>query len=119
MAKTKTEQKQKVDITWLQCQMPRPDWDNLNARRLALKVAWADVVVPGTKQYLDNLEAASTQQAVDAKKTNKAEKTAPKKPAKQSPQTTKSKKAMDKIQAEAKPEGGKFVDTILEHIDVK
>jgi outer membrane biosynthesis protein TonB len=63
MAETNTEQKQKVEITWLQCQLPRSEWDSLNARRLALKLTWADIIMPGTKKYLDYFEATRAQQA--------------------------------------------------------
>jgi hypothetical protein len=57
------EKKPKVEITWLQCQLPRSEWDSLNNRRLALKLTWADIIVPGTKKYLDYFEATRAKQA--------------------------------------------------------
>ena len=130
MAKANTEPKQKVDITWLQCQLPRQEWNTLNERRLKLNLKWTDIVLPGTKQYLDYLEANPAQQPKPAavknkaattstEKTNKAEKAAPKKPARQTPAKPKSKKAEEKAQAEVKPEGSKLVDTNLGYVEVK
>jgi hypothetical protein len=49
--------KQKVEVTWLQCQLPKPDWEALNKRRLALNLKWADILVLATLEYLDKLEA--------------------------------------------------------------
>ena len=51
-----TQEKQTVELTWLQTQIPRKEWEALNQRRLTLKLRWADIIVPGTKQYLDQLE---------------------------------------------------------------
>lgn len=50
------EQNQKVERMWLQCQMPRPDWDAWNERRAKLGLKWADLIVPGTLYYLEKLE---------------------------------------------------------------
>ena len=45
-----------ADQTWLQCQIPREEWNKLNERRLALKLKWVDVLIPATEQYLKKLE---------------------------------------------------------------
>ena len=46
-----------METTWLQAQLPKVEWDNINERRLKLKLKWYDVIVPGTLAYLDKLEA--------------------------------------------------------------
>jgi hypothetical protein len=46
----------KVQTTWLQCTLPKADWDKLNERRLKLGLKWADIVIPGTEAYLAKLE---------------------------------------------------------------
>ena len=76
------EQKQKVDITWLQCQLPRDEWNSLNERRAKLNLKWADIIVPATKEYLTKLET----------------------PAKRAPAKPKSKKATKNASGEEKPE---------------
>jgi len=47
-----------ADLTWLQAQVPRDEWDNLNKRRLKLKLKWADILLPAVQQYLEALETA-------------------------------------------------------------
>jgi hypothetical protein len=47
----------KVQTTWLQCTLPKNDWDELNRRRMALKLTWGEVIIPGTFNYLAGLEA--------------------------------------------------------------
>lgn len=53
-----TGPKQKVETTWLQCTVSRAEWDAINTRRLALNLAWKDVIMPATLAYLDQLEAS-------------------------------------------------------------
>jgi hypothetical protein len=51
-------EKEKAQVTWLQCTLPKTEWDKLNARRLVLGLKWADIVVPAVMEYLPKLEAA-------------------------------------------------------------
>jgi hypothetical protein len=60
---TSPEKKSAAEITWLQCQLPRKEWDALNDRRQKLNLKWADIIVPATQEYIGKLEA----QAADAK----------------------------------------------------
>ena len=46
-----------AEQTWLQCQIPRDEWNNLNERRLKLNLKRANALFPATKEYLDKLEA--------------------------------------------------------------
>jgi hypothetical protein len=55
---TDSTPKPKVERTWLQCELPRTDWEALNQRRLALNLKWPDIIVPGTVEYLAKLEHA-------------------------------------------------------------
>jgi hypothetical protein len=63
---TNTENKTKVEITWLQCQLPRNEWDALNERRQKLNLKWADIIVPATKEYISKLEAQATDASAEA-----------------------------------------------------
>ena len=51
-----------ADQTWLQCQIPRDEWNSLNERKLALKLKWADISLPATEQYLKKLETKKVKQ---------------------------------------------------------
>lgn len=70
---------QEKQLTWLQSQIVRSEWDNLNARRLALKVTWADILVPAAKDYIAKLEGtpagASAEAPASTTTTNSADKT--------------------------------------------
>ncbi len=57
---TNMEKKPKVEITWLQCQLPKADWQALNERRLKLNLKWADIIVPATVEYIGKLEVKPT-----------------------------------------------------------
>jgi hypothetical protein len=46
-----------AEMTWLQCQITKDDWNKLNERRLRLGLKWADILLPATLEYLDKLEA--------------------------------------------------------------
>jgi len=48
---------EKVTTTWLQCTLPKSDWDAINGRRLKLNLKWSDIIIPGTLNYLAELEA--------------------------------------------------------------
>jgi hypothetical protein len=56
-------EKDKVELSWLQCQIPKADWDKLNARRQALSLKWAEVVGPGTEARMVALEKAAAKKA--------------------------------------------------------
>ena len=58
----------KVQTTWLQCTLPKADWDKLNERRQKLGLKWGDIIIPGTLAQLDKMEKA-TEPKVDDKKT--------------------------------------------------
>ena len=47
----------KIEMTWLQAQLPKSDWEAINERRLKLKLTWLEVLRPATLAYLDKLEA--------------------------------------------------------------
>lgn len=47
---------EKVATTWLQCVMPRPDWDGLNARREKLGLKWSQILPPAAESYLTDVE---------------------------------------------------------------
>ena len=91
------ETKEKVATTWLQCQLPKSDWEALNKRRLALNLKWADIIVPATREYIDTLEAGQVTQAEPASQETAAEK----------PKAKKSKRAkkteVEQPAAEIKP----------------
>ena len=58
--KVKVEQ---VALTWLQCQIPRTEWDALNERRLKLNLKWADVIIPAVKGKLEATPADASTEA--------------------------------------------------------
>ncbi len=82
-------------MTWLQAQVTKADWDKINQRRLKLNVKWADLLLPASVAYLDQLEGKATDKTT-----------------KHSPATPKSKKTVKKARAEVKAEdeGGKHGD---------
>lgn len=55
--------KEKVATTWLQCTLPKADWDKINERRVKLNLKWGDIVIPGSLAYLDRLEAGKVARA--------------------------------------------------------
>jgi hypothetical protein len=71
-----TQQKQKSDLTWLQCQIPRTEWDALNERRLKLNLKWADVIIPSVK---GKLEATPADASIEAAAVTTIENKAPEK----------------------------------------
>jgi hypothetical protein len=82
-------------LTWLQAQVTKADWEGINQRRLKLNLKWSNLLLPATLAYLDQLEAGQ-----------------PDKTTKHSPATPKSKKTVKKTRAEVKAEdeGGKHGD---------
>jgi hypothetical protein len=48
-----------ANLTWLQAQVDRDEWDKLNKQRLALKLKWADILLPAAKAYLATLVIVS------------------------------------------------------------
>jgi hypothetical protein len=74
-----TDKNQKVEnLTWLQCQIPRTEWQALNKRRLALNLRWADIIVPGVKDYIAKLEAKAKDAGAEAQATPTMENFEPK-----------------------------------------
>lgn len=77
---TTTEKNPKVGtLTWLQCQLPKSDWEALNKRRVALGARWADILVPAAKEYILKLEAKPTDARAEAAPSTTMEKQAEKK----------------------------------------
>lgn len=60
----------KVQTSWLQCTLPKADWDAINERRQKLSLKWSDIIIPGTLTQLDKLEG-NVEQAVAAPKAKK------------------------------------------------
>jgi len=46
---------------WLQCTIPMEHWQKLNERRLNLGLTWSALLEPAVNEYLDELEAAKSQ----------------------------------------------------------
>jgi hypothetical protein len=46
-----------AELSWLQCQIPKDEWQKLNERRLKLSLRWADILLPATLEQLEKLEA--------------------------------------------------------------
>jgi len=75
----------KIEMTWLQCTMPKAEWERLNGRRMALGVKWSAILPGAADKALTALEgkkpiaekpAIVEPSIVPAKKSSK--KTAPK-----------------------------------------
>ena len=45
-----------ADTTWLQCVMPRPDWEKLNERRAKLGLKWSQILPKAVYDALKWLE---------------------------------------------------------------
>lgn len=74
-----------ADTTWLQCTMPRPEWEKLNERREKLSIKWAQLIPGAVEAALTRLEAHPDEVAkiVGAKVEKPAQKPKAKKEAKQ------------------------------------
>jgi len=72
------------DMTWLQAQVPRPDWEKLNKKRLELGYKWSEIILPAVETHMTTLKPKPIAPAPEkpAAKPATKEKAAPKAAAK-------------------------------------
>jgi len=56
------------DLTWLQAQVPRPDWEVLNKKRLELGYKWSEIILPAVEAHMANLKAKPKEAVTPAPK---------------------------------------------------
>lgn len=103
------------ELTWLQAQVPRDEWEKLNKRRIELGYKWSDIILPAVKAYMPTLKPklkADKDEDEPATRTKKA----PAPPKAKSAKATKApKKAAEpkRTEVEAPPDAGDEEITLL------
>lgn len=104
-----------AETTWLQCVMPRTEWEALNKRRERLGLKWSQILPPAVTRYLNEVEAGKIKVEVLKAATEKpkaetkapAEKPTPAAESKKGTTTTKAENKADKKTGSSKSKGSK------------
>lgn len=62
------------ELTWLQAQVPRDEWDKLNARRIELGLKWSQILLPAVKAFMATAKAVTKAEPIPPPTKKKTEK---------------------------------------------